>query len=304
MSGPVDVTNGPQADHPIGSVTSTASEEIYTRSPQLGHSIDVENTVEQIRVVRRGTASSDWHEPNPISHSKTTLFPFQLVKSTFFSRKISNAPSSSDDTDERTLRELCNKLLGYAWSGTPSARIGALEGIIALSVEDPATRATLRDCEQNRRLTETPIGANANPDVVEWTSRALFALEDNHVHDIWSRIIASPVNREELQILSDDRVAETDGRLAELSRSLKYVSSPMSFRNYVDTLEIGILNRHTSRLDISNAQENLQGKLQSPVVHRRKHWNQILSRVFLRLRLSRLAPASSTEPTIQKICLP
>lgn len=102
-----------------------------------------------------------------------------------------------------------------------------MKEIVALAVEDPYARKTLRECQGTRYLTGTT--ASTDPEIKLWAPRALFAVEDVHVHDLWSSVIAEPASRNDLQGLCDNRVADEGGQFAELAQTLKYVSSVKCF---------------------------------------------------------------------------
>ncbi len=89
-------------------------------------------------------------------------------------------------------------------------------------MEDPYVRETLKKCDKTpRRLGK--MTKSANKDIGDWASRALYAVENEDVHDFWSNVITEPVNEEELQQLRD-RVPENDGELTEPAKASRYVN--------------------------------------------------------------------------------
>ncbi len=101
--------------------------------------------------------------------------------------------------------------------------VAAMKEIVTLSIEDIFIRKALWACEQAcRRLQDLTEDSELDQHVVEWASKALDALKNEKVHNLWSSAIRRVEDWRDIQPIFD--VDESDGGLlAELAKSLKYV---------------------------------------------------------------------------------
>ncbi len=99
-----------------------------------------------------------------------------------------------------------------------------MKEIIGLTIEDPYVRRILGDCkracERLRSLTED---TNLDADIRKWASRSLCAIENEQVHNLWSKVITGVFSEQEMQHLLDRSVTSDSCKLAKLAMSLKYV---------------------------------------------------------------------------------
>jgi len=141
----------------------------------------------------------------------------------------SDATYASADT-RSTLQELCIKLLKYAQHHYTA--IGAMEAIVTLAIEDPYVRKTLKECEKtDPRLSK--MKECTEPEICEWASKALEAVSNEVIHDLWSRVIVGVVSRRDMQQLLDGSVP-SNSALAELAKSLSDMNSSYLASRYLE----------------------------------------------------------------------
>ena len=84
----------------------------------------------------------------------------------------------------------------------------------------------MKKCDQIIRLLKDLSSDSKKEDIREWASKAVYAVENEAVHDLWSDVITEPVNLLDMQQLSDGVVDGNDG-LKRLELTRRYVVSLM-----------------------------------------------------------------------------
>ncbi len=113
-----------------------------------------------------------------------------------------------------------------------------MKEIISLTIGDPDVRKALRDSERICLLTDMTKNEELDRDITKWASRALCAVENEHVHARWSKVVAGELSEHELQHLLEGSVTSESGELADLARSLRCVFSRMFVKRCpADTIE-------------------------------------------------------------------
>ncbi|KLO04903.1 hypothetical protein SCHPADRAFT_989216 [Schizopora paradoxa] len=110
-----------------------------------------------------------------------------------------------NSSETRTLRKLCQKLIGHARSLVKGTQLIALEELDDLAMKDPRIRLILTNCDLNRIITHYE-----EPDLLSSTVKALGVVEFSNVHRIWAPILS-------LQITKTGK----DFKTYDLSESLK-----------------------------------------------------------------------------------
>ncbi len=142
-------------------------------------------------------------------------------------------------TDERAfnlkLGNLCWKLLqyvGYVKQFSNSqltistlfrhsyTAIAAMEEIIELTIEGLYIRDVLKECGETRRCLGE-MKESSKPELHEWASIALDAVEIEGVHNLWSKVIKGDVSWSDMQQLLDGNVPRDCDKHTELAKSLR-----------------------------------------------------------------------------------
>ncbi len=91
-----------------------------------------------------------------------------------------------------------------------------------MSIEDPYIREALKECEKAHHFLRNLEEGSSKPRIRHWASRALFAVENEDVHRLWSDVITEPVSSDDMKLLSEGTVASDRRELAKLANSLRY----------------------------------------------------------------------------------
>ncbi|KLO16696.1 kinase-like protein [Schizopora paradoxa] len=141
---------------------------------------------------------------------------FQLHKSSTVERHVSwltqRIGTTCIDKTKDTLLQYFVELLSL----TKKCGSLALKAICTLTVEEPRVRETLalpnEECVKALcRLEKLEKKRDLGSDVREWASKALNAIQNKAVHDLWSEVITEPVRLEDVQKLSEKSVSCVNG---------------------------------------------------------------------------------------------
>ncbi len=69
------------------------------------------------------------------------------------------------------------------------------------------------------------LKSNSKPEIRKWASKALYAVETEDIHKLWSKVMMGDVSGHDMQHLLEGSVTSDSGELADLARSLRCVAS-------------------------------------------------------------------------------
>ncbi|KLO16695.1 hypothetical protein SCHPADRAFT_937722 [Schizopora paradoxa] len=177
-----------------------------------------------------------------------------LYKSSVAERHISwiaGHNNYSDAVKRNSLEKYCAEITRSASSNSSSTRIAALKAICALTVEEPVIRVTFKErtnaicCLKGLKMSSTEF------EIREWASKALDAIQNEEVHELWSNVITQPVRFEDTEKLSKGTVSYDNRKLGKLANSLKNPNS-----SYVAELYLRLATEQASegpsRNDLAN----------------------------------------------------
>jgi len=95
-----------------------------------------------------------------------------------------------------------------------------MKEIAALTTEDGYVRKALRECENTYFHLQDLTMHSSKPEIREWASKALDAINNEVVHDLWSKVIPGAVDWHDMQELIDRRFTGDTGEFAVLVNSL------------------------------------------------------------------------------------
>lgn len=103
-----------------------------------------------------------------------------------FVERHASSNGTITEKEKMALRKLCKRLVTYSSAQVLSTQLVALDEIVALTIEDPVIRMTLKEFDLNLLSPKY-----SEPDLIISTSKALGSLENARVHDLWSSVVSS-----------------------------------------------------------------------------------------------------------------
>lgn len=100
----------------------------------------------------------------------------------------------------------------------PYTAIAAMEETIALTIEDPYARTTLKEGKEVRESLGR-LSKSADPEICDWSSKTLYAVEKESVPQLWSNAITGSMSWPEMQRHLDRNV-----RLAGNKRLFEFLA--------------------------------------------------------------------------------
>ncbi len=100
-----------------------------------------------------------------------------------------------------------------------------MKEIVGLTIENHRVRKALGECEKTLRRLRDLTQSSAKPEIREWAARALDAVNNDAVHELWSNLAPGTNSWHGIQQLVDEGVASETGDLPDLVNSLRFVIS-------------------------------------------------------------------------------